>query len=284
MSRVGVVTDSTCCLPEELVKEYDIRIAPLILNIKNRQYRDGADITPAEFWKLFKGLDTLPTTSTISPGDFSFILKDLAQSTDAIICIMLSQALSATCNTAVKASDMLRAENPNLKIEVIDSRTAAGALGFLALEAARAARDGKKLPEIIELVRGMLKRVRYLAAFETLKYLVKGGRAPKAALIGELLQVKQIITGNNETGQIVPAARSRGKRKSLEKMLDMVSDYADLSQPLHMMVHYTDNIEDGYELERMVTSRYSCTELYMTPFTPVMACHTGPVLSLSFYT
>ena len=77
MSRVGVVTDSTCCLPEELVREYDIRIAPLILNINNRAYRDGVDITPAEFWRLFKGLDTLPTTSTISPGDFSAILKDL---------------------------------------------------------------------------------------------------------------------------------------------------------------------------------------------------------------
>lgn len=283
MSKVGVVTDSTCCLPEELVKEYGIRVVPVVLTINGKPYKDGVDITPGEFWKMFKGLDTLPTTSTPSAGDFVEVIRDLAKSTDSIICIMVSGALSGTYSAALHAKDITKSELPGLKVEVVDSKIATGALGFVVLEAARASCAGKSLSEIVQIVEGMLSRVRYLTAFETLKYLIKGGRAPKAALIGELLQVKQIITNDNKTGLIIPIARARGRRKSMAKMVDMVKEYIDPDKPLHMMVHYTDDVAGGEELKTMVTARYNCAELYMTPYTPVMACHTGPVLSLSFY-
>lgn len=77
--------------------------------------------------------------------------------------------------------------------------------------------------------------------------------------------------------------KERGKRKAMLKLVDLVNDHADTDKPLHVMVHYTDNIEEGKQLKETVTSRYNCTEVYMTDLTPVMTTHTGPAVALSFY-
>ena len=282
MSKVGIVTDSTSCLPPELVKEYGIRIVPVGLVIDGKGYRD-TDLTNEEFWELFYGAKELPTTSAVSPGDFASTFADLGKSTDSIVCIPVSKALSATHEAAVQARKIVRAENPSLNIEIIDSKTATGALGFIVMEAARAARAGKSLAEVVQVAQDMIPRVKFLATLETLKYLIKGGRAPKTALVGELLQVKPIIGLVSNTGLVDAVGRVRTKRKALLKMVDMVKDYIDTNKPVHLMVQYSESIEDGEELREMVTSRYNCTEVYMTELTPVMSCHTGPMMGLAFY-
>ncbi|MFC2019083.1 DegV family protein [Chloroflexota bacterium] len=283
MSTVGIVTDTTNCLPAELIAEYGIRVASVVLVIEGKSYRDQVDITPTQFWKMFKGLEEMPTTSAVSPGDFVDYFKELGKTTDNIACIVVSQPLSGTYDSALKAKELVQAERPDLNIEVINSKTATGALGFIVLEAARAAKAGKSLAEVVELVNSLIPRVKYLVALDTLKYLIKGGRAPKVAMIGDLLQVKPILTNNNETGMVEPASRARGKRKTMLKLVDMVQNYTDTTKPLHVMVHYTDNQEDGEQLKELLTSKYDCAELYMTEYTPVIAAHTGPVLALSFY-
>ena len=283
MSRVGIVTDSTNCLPAELIKEYDIRVGPLGLIIDGKDYRDQVDITPAEFYRMYRGLKEIPTTSAVSPGDFADIFTELGKSTDSIICIVVSKALSATYSSAEQARDIVRSEHPGLNIEIIDSKTATGALGFIVLEIARAAQAGKSLGEVIAVAQDMIPRVKFLATLDTLKYLIKGGRAPKVALLVDLIQVKPIIGLVSNTGLVSPLSRVRTKRKALLKMVDMVKDYIDTSKPVHLMVQYSESVEDGEGLREMVTSRLDCTEVYMTELTPVMSCHTGPMMGLAFY-
>jgi len=283
MSRVGIVTDSTNCLPPELIKEYDIRVVPIGLIIDGKVYRDQVDITPAEFYRIYKDLKEMPTTSTASPADFADIFSQLAKSTDSIACILLSKGLSAIYGSAEQARETVRSEHPGLNIEIIDSKTAAGTLGFVVLEAARAARAGKSLADVVKVTQDMIPRVKFLATLDTLKYLIKGGRAPKTALVGELLQVKPIIGLVSNTGLADALSRARTKRKALLKIVDMVKDYIDTDKPVHLMVQYSESIEDGEELKNMVTSRYNCTEVYMTELTPVMSCHTGPMVGIAVY-
>lgn len=282
MSEVGIVADSTGCLPPELVKEYGIRIVPVGLVIDGKGYRD-TDLTNEEFWKLFYQAKELPTTSSASLGDFASIFTDLGKSTDSIVCIVVSKALSATHEAAVQAREMVKAENPNLNIEIIDSKTATGALGFIVMEAARAARAGKSLAEVVQVVQDMIPRVKFLVGMDTLKYLIRSGRAPKTAVIGDLLQVKPIIGMVSGTGLVENLGRVRTKRKAMVKMADMMKDYIDTSQPVHLMVHYTDGIAAGEELKDIITSRLDCAEVYLTPYTPVMASATGPVVAIAFY-
>jgi len=283
MSKVGIVTDSTNCLPAELVKQYGIRIAPAGLVVNGRVYQDQVDITPDEFWKLFNKAKEQPTTSAISPGVFASIFSDLAKTTDSIVCILVSKALSAIHQSAVQGRELVKAEHPELNIEIIDSKTSAGALGFIVLEAARAAEAGKSLSEIVTLVQDMVNRAKWVASLDTLKYLIRGGRAPKTAYVGELLHVKPLIGGVSGSGLVDSLGRTRGKRKAMVKLVELMKEHVDATKPVHVMVHYTDHIEDAEELKEMVTSQFNCTELYVTPYTPVMACHTGPVFALAFY-
>ena len=125
--------------------------------------------------------------------------------------------------------------------------------------------------------------MKWVCVLDTLKYLIKGGRAPKTAYIGEMLQIKPIIGFVNNTGKVDSLGKERGKKKAMLKMVDMVKDYVDASKPLHVIAHYTDRIEDGNELREMVTSRYNCVEVYLSDLTPVMTAHTGPAVALSVY-
>jgi DegV family protein with EDD domain len=179
---------------------------------------------------------------------------------------------------------MVRAERPELNIQIIDSKTCAGALGFVALEAARAAHQGKSISEVIEVALEMVSKVVYIAALDTLKYLIKIGRAPKhASNFGEFLKVKPIIGFVDDTGLLDVVARVRGKHQSLAKLVELIDKYIDTDVPIHAMVHYTDGVDRGEELKEMLTSRYNCAEVHVTQYTPVMCSATGPTMGLAFY-
>jgi len=252
--------------------------------MEGQDYRDQIDITPAEFWQRFNSLKEFPTTGVPGPAEVADIFTKLAESTDSIVCIHVSRTISAIYETVNAAKEIVKEKHPNLKIEYIDSKNSAGALGFMVLETARAAQAGKSLTEVTKIAQDLVPKVRFMFAPETLKYLIKGGRAPKTAVIGEILQVKPIISIDNDTGLVTSLGKERGKRKTMRKMVDMIKDYADVSKPLHIIVHYTNSIEDGIELREMITSRYDCTDdVFLTDLTPVMTAHTGPAVGLSFY-
>jgi len=282
MAKVGIITDSICCLPPETINQYDIRILPVALNINGNPYRDGVDINPDGFWKMFPEVKEF-TTGAPAISEYIDILADLSKTTDSIVCVFVSKALSAIHETAIQAVDLFKKDNPGINIEVIDSRTAAGAEGFLVEEMARAAGDGKSLSEVVQVANETIPRVKFVTTMDTLKYLIKSGRAPKTAYMGELFQVKPIIGMLNNTGQVENLGRARGKEKALAKMLDIMEEHINAGQPLRVNVHYTNSIEDGEQLKQMVTARFKCAETYFTPYTPVMTGHTGPVVAVSFY-
>jgi len=284
MSEVGIVTDSTNCLPPELIKEYGIRVVPVGIVINGKPYRDQIDITPAEFWRIFKDLKEPPSTSAANPQDFVDTFTELGKVTDNIVCILLPKALSATHESAVQAMKIVTEENPRLKIEIIDSKTAAGALGFIVLEAARAAKAGKSLAKVIEVAHNMIPRVKFVAALDTLKYLMKTGRAPKVAgFIGNMMQVKPIIGIVSGTGKVDALGRARGKQKCLLRLVATAKKHLDIKKPLHLMVHYSDNPEEADRLREIITAELNCVEVYTTAYTPVMSCAAGPQVALSFY-
>lgn len=282
MANVGIVTDTIACLPPEKIDEYGIKAVPLALNINGKPYRDQVDISPEDFWKMFGDIKEF-TTGAPALAEFTQVFEDLSKTINDIACIFVSKGLSATYEAAVQARDLFKKDNPGVNIEIVDSRTAAGAQGFIVLEMARAAQGGKNLAEVVQVANDMIPRVKFLVAMETLKYLIKGGRAPKTAYMGELFQVKPIIGMVSNTGIVENMGRARGKEKALSKVLELMAEHVDTNQPIRVNVHYTDSVEDGGQLKQLVTSRFNCSEAYLTTYTPVMSGHTGPVVAVSFY-
>ena len=282
MAKVVIVTDTIACLPPEKIKEYNIGIVPVALNINGKPYLDQVDITPGEFWKMFPSMKEL-TTGAPPIGIYIDTFEKANKTAKDIVCTFVSKNLSAIYETAQQAKELFKKDHPNVNIEIIDSKTAAGAQAFIVLEMARAAEAGKSLAEVVKIGQEMTHRVKFFCAMDTLKYLIKSGRAPKTAYMGELFKVKPVIGMTNESGVVENIGRARGKAAAMKKLVDLVKDYADVNKPLHVFVHFTDNIEDGEILKKMVTDQYKCAELYMTDYTPVMSGHTGPVFTVAFY-
>lgn len=282
MSRVAIVTDSVASMPRELIKELGIRVVPMGLIIDGKSYRDQVDIHPDEFWARFKTIKKF-TSSAPTPGDFVNAFKEALRESDSIVCVVISKLLSATYQSAIQAREIMWIENSQLKIEIIDSKGYTGSEGFVAMEGARAAQAGKTLPEVIQVMQDIIGRVRSVAGLETLKYLIRSGRAPKTAYLGELLGVKPIVGGVTGSGLVENLGTAKGKRKCFERLVEMVGEYTDTTKPLHVMVHYTTNIEDGEKLLEMVRVKYNCIESHLTCQSPLSGAHTGPINVICFY-
>lgn len=289
MSNVRIVTDSTNCLPREVIKEYGIEVAPVNMTINGKNYLDEIDITPEQFWAIMPTLDKLPVASGVGPGEFVSCFNKLAEQTDRILVIGMSSAFSVTCLSAKKARDVMVEKYPQLNIEILDSRSSMGALGFIALEAARGARTGKKLSEVRRIAEEMIPRVKHFTGMHDLKYLSNVGRMPKSLAAGgttvdeSSLQVKTVITVNRQSGQIEFVGKYSGLNEAMEAMIEKAKLHLDPNLPPHFMVHYSINISEVEELKNMVEANFKCSELYVTQCTPVTTCATGPQFGISFY-
>jgi len=210
-NKVAIVTDTTACIPKEQVEEYGIEVVPIEFIFGDKVYRDGIDMSPSEFYTRLRQAEKLPTTSGSSPSPFLEAYRKASQRADSILCITLAANLSGMFNAAQLARTMAKDALPNVVIEIIDCRTAAAAQGLIVLAAAKAAAQGKNLTEVIEIARSVMQRVNLFASLDTLYYLVKGGRVPKAAaLASSLLKIKPVFTINS--GDFFFSSRRRHTR------------------------------------------------------------------------
>jgi len=145
MKKVALVTDSTACIPPEIARDLDITVVPIWVLFGEQAYRDGVDITPDEFYARLKTADPLPHTSSPSLGDYLKVFENLRQEADSILVITYSSHFGMSYQAARIAGDQIE----GVRVEVLDSRTATMAQGFVAIIAARAIARGADLETAI---------------------------------------------------------------------------------------------------------------------------------------
>ena len=206
MNHITIVTESSANLPLEVVKENNIYILPLRIIWEGKALRDGVDITPQEFYARLRTDNYTPTTSIASPSELLPTFRTLAEEAEAIVAVLLSQDLTGSVQTV----RMIQQLEPMLPLHVVDSRTAAMAQGFVALEAARTAAAGATVEQVISRAQEMVNRVQMIATLETLEYLRRGGRiGTAAAFLGSMLQMKPIVGIPPGHGTVIGIARPR---------------------------------------------------------------------------
>ena len=282
-NKVAIVTDTTACIPREQVEQYAIELVPIDVIFGDKVYRDGIDITPAEFYALLKQADTLPTTSGSLPGPFVEAYRKASQRASSILCITISAKFSGMFNSAQLAIEMTREDLTDVVIEVLECTTAAVGQGLVVLAAAKAAASGKSLAEVVDIARSVMQRVNLFATLDTLHYLVKGGRVPKAAaLASSLLKIKPIFTVSD--GEAHPVTNVRTNPGAMKRLLKIMGQKVVKGQPLHAAVMHADALDRAIAFRNQISSRFDCAELFITEFTPVMGVHTGPgVIGVAFY-
>jgi len=272
MGRVSIITDSTVCLPREVLERYGIHVVPLLLVVEDRVYRDGVDITPAEFYSLLPRAKKLPTTSSPSPAVFLEAYRQASKGADSILCITLSRKLGMVYDSACSAREAARADLPGVQIEVLDSETA-GAESFIVLAGARAAAQGQGLAEVAGAARRLIPKVRLIGVLETLYYLAKGGRIRKPTFwAASILMVKPVF--RLRQGEVGVLERPRTRARALERVLAIMK--TDLgNSTAHVSLMHANVPEDAEGFKARVQAEFNCAELYLTDFTPVMGAHAG---------
>ena len=280
--RVAVVTESSSCVPADVVEKYGIHVLPLLLIFEDRTYRDGVDITTQEFYQLLKKSKKLPTSSSPSPGEYLEKFRELGDITKHILCITLPSHLGMSYESAMKAKALALAEMPAINIEVCASRGPALSQGFVSQAAGKASLAGNDLAQVTQAARDMMGRVNAIAMLDTLYYLAKGGRIPKAAAwAGDLFKIKPILDATDDVRML---ERCRTRKRALKRLLEIMEERTQ-GKPVCVNLMPADAPEEAQSLKESILTRFNCHEFYLTDFTPVMGTHTGPKsIGISFYT
>ena len=265
-----------------MVAQYGIKIVPLNFYSGGKVYKEWVDITTAEAYELFLKDPKSFKTSAASPEDCFKAYREASGQAQNILCITISAKLSAVYSVAQGAKERAKAELPQTSIEVLDSRTATAAEGFIALAAAQAAVEGKGLAEVIKVAEEMRDKVNIVAFMDTVRYVYRTGRIPKvAAWAGSMLNIKPVFTISSGVPHFVGAVRN--KERGIDRLLKLMRGKVGLN-PAHVAVMHVYALDEAEKLKERVSSEFNCAELWITEFSPVMgyACGTG-TLGLAFY-
>ena len=252
------------------------------LNIGGAAYADGRDMTPTEFYRVQREAEELPTTASPSPGAFVEAFRSAAAQAESVLCLTVSPRFSSTLDSARTAVEEVRRALPDTRIALVDSESAAGGEGLLATVACRAADRGASLDEVVAEVRSVVPRVFLVAYLDTLYYVWRSGRIPRIAYAGSsVLGIKPVFEMHR--GAVRSVARPRGAGRAERRLIEEMRRRAG-SRPLHAAVIHADASEAAEQLRHRVEAEFSCAELYVGEFSPVMGAHTGPgLLGVAFW-
>jgi len=278
---VAVVTDSSACLPGELVQRYGVTVVPHRLHLDGQTFEDGA-LSPGEFYALLERWRGRPTTSSPSPGAFLEAFRRATADREALLCLTFSARYSATFSAAENAARQFREERPGLPVEVMDTRCLAMAHGFVVLAAARAAAQGAPLEQVRAAAQAVAAEAALMGVVDTLRYLALGGRVPWVAhWATSVFQIKPILVAEGEEVRLVERVRTR--RRARERLLALFRQRLQPGRPLHVAVMHAAAPEAAQELAHRL-QELRPVELLLTEFTPVMGVHVGPgFLGLAYY-
>lgn len=224
MTKIKISTDSTADIPQSFCEELNISVLPLTVVADEKEYRDGVDITPQEFYRIIDASKKLPVSSQVASVLYTELFKETwkAGYTD-LIQVTINSKGSGTYQAAVLSRDLFYEEHPEareqLSIHIIDSQTYSMAYGIGVIEGAQLVRQGASVAEVIAHIEEWLAHTRPLFVPLNLRCVKKSGRiSPAAAFAGDAIGLKPLITFEEGEARII--GKVRGERKAIAALVE----------------------------------------------------------------
>ncbi len=267
---IHLVTDSTAYLPQEIRSKYDVHTVSLKICVGDRTYDEEGGIAQEEFFKLLANVETTPTTSQPSVGEFISLYERLTADGDEVLSIHISSGLSGTVPNATSAARQVAPD----RITVVDSQTTAIGLLLLVIAAGEEIAAGKGRGEVVSVLDRLIRESTAIFMVENLAYLHKGGRINTAArFLGTLLSIKPILYIKD--GKIEPLDKTRTSKKARRRVLDEVVQRIG-KRPVRAAVAHILAPQAAQEMAATVRERLNCREIYISEVGPVIGSHVGP--------
>lgn len=229
--KIAIITDSCADVPNELAKEYNIFILPMLIHCKDGEYRDGVEITAQDVYERLK--TEIPKTSSPLGQDIIETFKEIKrQGYTKAVAVILSGGLSGSVNHIRLAAE----SESDIEVVVFDSMQGSIGIGAIALQAAEYVKQGMSFDELLDTMPKLIKNTKVFFSIDTLEYLQKGGRIGKAtALAGSVLQIKPILAFDEE-GEIYTPAKVRGRKMVSSRLIKFVQEQFITDKPYNLIV------------------------------------------------
>jgi len=266
---VGIVTDSASDVPPELARELGITVVPLNIHFGAETFRDGVDLTAADFYSRLEATSVLPTTSAPGPGVFASIFDALSSHCTEILGLFLSRRFSSTYDSALQGMKLMCNK---CRVEIVDTTLGIMGEGLLVIEAARNALAGASLAELVSQLSRTIPLVHVRATLDTLKYLAKGGRIGKAqAFLGSILRLNPILGIKN--GEAFPYIRMRSRSQAVKWLYGFATKFKNVKA---LAIEYGTNFTEAKELAGRISSVFPEVPVFLSNVSPVIGTHAGP--------
>lgn len=265
--NIRIVTDSTCDLPADVTSKYNITVIPLHINVGEKTYLDGVDISRTEFYEKLPRFE--PSPKTAAPGIEVFTQtyqRLMDEGAQTILSIHISETLSATVNSARTAAQ----EFTGIPVTVLDSSQLSMGTGFLVEKAAQLAQAGSTMDELLSTLQEVMKRTYVFASLKTLEYLRRSGRMNFAiATFGEILQIKPLLHMNMGKAS---AHRTRTQKRATDRLFAWLKEYAPYEKLAILHAGVQAEADALYEQARHFFPNDSVS---IVQITPALGAHLG---------
>lgn len=272
MQKIALLTDSSCDLSFEEIKENNIELAPFRIIYSYDEFEDKVDISPVKIYETFD--KEIPTTSLPDMGKVENILNKLeTEGYTHIIAITISSGLSGTFN----ALRLILEENTTLKSFIYDTKTLSLAQGAIVMHVSNMIKEGLSFEEITEKIPTLREKIHCYFTLETLEYLIKGGRIGKVSgTIGQMLNLKPIIVVGDD-GIYHTHSKIRGRKKALTAIYDVVKEY-EAKGTCSIKIVQGKSLEEAHLLKDKLDKLENITSVDIADVGPALGVHTGPGL------
>jgi len=271
---IKILADSACDLTETHYTEFDIEMVPLTVHLDNKDYKDVRDIDPNTVYHAMRKGKT-PKTSQVSPENFKSIFTSYAKENKPLLYIAFSSELSGTYQSAKMMEQEVKETYPDAPIHVLDTKCASIGYGLVVLHAAKLAKTGASMDEIIKETKHQAEHMEHIFTVDDLEYLYRGGRVSKtAAFMGSLLKIKPLL--HVDDGKLIPLEKIRGSKKVFKRMLEVMEERGTNLKHQTIGISHSDDLERAEELARMIKEKFGTEDIVIEMVGATIGAHVGP--------
>lgn len=286
MSNYVIITDSSCDLPDSIVRELELQVVPLAFIIDGKtywNYPDNREMSPEEFYgKIAEG--KMPTTNAVNVGQATEAIEPFLKEGKDVLILGFSSGLSTTYNSFKIAADDLASQYPGRKVYAVDTLSASLGQGMLVYKAAKMRQAGKTIEEVRDWAEEYKFHQCHWFTVNDLFHLKRGGRVSAAtAVVGSMLQIKPVLHMDDE-GHLINMSKARGRKASLMALVDKMAELWVDTKDETMFICHSACLGEAQMVADEIKKRYGDREIIINSIGPVIGAHTGIGCIAVFFT
>lgn len=286
MRDYAILTDATCDLSPDILKELEIAVIPMEFEMGGKIYQQYPDAREMDLHTFYDRIreGEMPKTTQINSLTYYKYFEDALQQDKDVLYICFSSGLSGTYQAALLAAQDMMEKYPEQKVICVDSLCASVGEGLLAYLAAQQKRNGLSIEQLADWITENRFHICHWFMVDDLNHLRRGGRISSvAAIAGSALGIKPILHIDEE-GKLIPIYKVRGRKKGMERLIACLEETIIPAETDMMFIVHGDCKEDAKELKQMIKSKMHGKDIQIEYVGPIIGAHTGPgILAVVYF-